>query len=145
MYSANINEWFYKTYTTLYFSYFFRWSLINEVYLCFSFQYPLSNGRPPRKLYVISLYIIKNITSYNYMYINIVRVGSGFRHRWEKGKKRRLRRIVCGRNIDACKKIFMDFRDHSRVKLVAGGNIFPFVCVCIEIRTGNVYLPPLRS
>lgn len=27
-------------------------------------------------------------------------------------------------NIDACKKIFMDFRDHSRVKLVAGRNIF---------------------
>lgn len=78
------------------------------------------------------------------------------RHRREKGeeiqKEREGRRrghgeLCAAGNIDACKKIFMDFRDHSRVKLVARGNIFPFVCVymCTEMRTENVYLPPPPS
>lgn len=49
------------------------------------------------------------------------------------------------RAVDGRIKIFMDFRDRSRVKLVAGGEEYfsfcVYVCVYTEIRSGNVYLP----
>lgn len=93
----------------------------------------------------------KNCTLLVYMYRYRFIVGSCFRYRWERGRNwRSRRRIVCGiGNIDACKKIFMDFCGRSRVKLVAGGNILP-LCVYIysvytEIRAWNVYSPPLLS
>lgn len=46
--------------------------------------------------------------------------------------------------IDACKKDFYGFPRSFKDEISSRGKYFPF-CVCTEIRTGNIYLPPLLS